>query len=121
MTGYVTIIITIPLVLYTMGMYKSRRYNFRGAVKCFGWGIAFDYPTTVLMNILAGKFTLSAHTVVGLVAIIMITIDLIIGLTMLKKNKPELERWFRNGALISWLVWVTSYVIGFIMHCPWIK
>lgn len=86
MQGYITIIITIPLVLYFMGMVKSRHYNIRGAVKCFTIGIIIDYPTTILMNIMAGEFILNAHSIVGISAITLITTDLIIGFVFLKKR-----------------------------------
>ena len=112
MAGPATIIITLALVFYSIGVWSER---FAGRLKwwhlIFFWlGLVCDTWGTGLMFEMAGGMTLDIHVVTGLLAIILMFIHAIWAtIVLLRKD----ERWisgFHRFSVTVWLIWLVPYL-----------
>ncbi len=111
MTGIATIIITLALVFYSIGVWSER---FAGELKAwhlaFFWlGLVCDTWGTGLMLEMAGGLTADLHGLTGLLAILLMLVHAVWAtIVLLRKD----ERWisnFHRFSVFVWTVWLVPY------------
>ena len=106
-----TIIITIALVFYSVGVWSER---IQGRLKpwhlvFFFLGLIFDTWGTGLMLDFAGGLTADLHGVSGLIAIILMLIHALWALiVLLRKDENAIEN-FHKFSLFVWIIWLIPY------------
>ena len=107
-----TIIITLALVFYSIGVWSER---FAGTLK--GWHLIFfwlgflcDTWGTGMMFEMAGGMTFDLHGLTGLLAMILMFVHAVWAtIVLLRKD----ERWINNFhklSLVVWLIWLVPYL-----------
>ncbi len=112
MTGISSIIITLALVFYSIGVWSER---IAGRLKVwhlvFFWlGFIFDTWGTGLMFEMAGGMRFDLHGLTGLIAIILMFVHAVWAtIVLLRKD----ERWINNFhkfSVVVWLIWLVPYL-----------
>jgi uncharacterized repeat protein (TIGR03987 family) len=111
MTGTSTIVITLALVFYTIGVWSER---FAGRLKpwhlAFFWlGLACDTVGTGMMIDMAGGLTSDVHGVTGMLAILLMLVHAIWATVVLVRRN---ERWitsFHKFSIVVWAIWLVPY------------
>jgi uncharacterized repeat protein (TIGR03987 family) len=111
MTELSSIIITMALVFYSIGVWSER---FADRLKswhlAFFWlGLLFDTWGTGMMFEMAGGMRLDLHGLTGLLAIILMFIHAVWATIVILR---EDERWitnFHRFSVIVWLIWLVPY------------
>jgi uncharacterized repeat protein (TIGR03987 family) len=111
MTGFSTIVITLALVFYSIGVWSER---LAGRLKvwhlAFFWlGLVCDTWGTGMMIEMAGGLTFDVHGVTGLLAIVLMLIHAVWATIVLVRKD---ERWlnsFHRFSVVVWLIWLVPY------------
>ena len=111
MTSTATIIITLALVFYSIGVWSER---IAGRLKpwhlLFFWlGLICDTWGTGLMFEFAGGMQANIHAVTGLLAIILMFVHAVWATIVLVRQD---ERWitnFHKFSLAVWVIWLIPY------------
>ncbi len=103
-----TIIITLALVLYTIGVWSER---FAGRLKSwhlvFFWlGLICDTWGTGLMVEMADGLTTDLHGVTGVIAIVLMLIHAVWATVALWRKDEHVLANFHRFSLIVWLIWL---------------
>ncbi len=123
MLGGAIVIITLALVLYSVGIWGER---LQGILKpwhavLFGLGLAADATGTVLMTrIAAGRRTegveasglSSVMAVSGTVAIVLMAVHLVWAVVVLLRNRERELLTFHRFSIAVWALWLIPYVVG---------
>ncbi len=112
MSGPASIIITLALIFYSIGVWSER---LAGRLKpwhlAFFWmGLVCDTWGTGLMMDMAGGLAFDLHGVTGVLAIVLMFIHAIWATIVLLRRD---ERWIRNFHKFSiavWLIWLVPYL-----------
>jgi uncharacterized repeat protein (TIGR03987 family) len=112
MTTTSTIIITLALVFYSIGVWSER---FAGTLKtwhlAFFWlGFICDTWGTGMMLEMAGGLTFDLHGLTGLIAIVLMLIHALWATIVLVRKD---ERWINNFhkfSVVVWLIWLVPYL-----------
>lgn len=114
-----TILITLALVFYSLGVWTERfsRYLKRWHVTAFWTGFAFDVSGTWAMGkISEDPFNLlDVHTLTGQIALWLMLIHAIWATYVVIKGSEILRKRFHRYSLIVWLIWLIPYLGGMIM------
>jgi uncharacterized repeat protein (TIGR03987 family) len=112
MTGISTIIITLALVFYTIGVWSERL-----AGKLKAWHLAFfwlglicDTWGTGMMFDMAGGLTFDFHGLTGLLAIVLMFLHAVWATLVLLRGD---ERWiysFHRFSVGVWAIWLVPYL-----------
>lgn len=118
MTGTATLIITLALLFYSIGVWSER---ISGRLKA--WHLAFfwlgflcDTWGTGLMFEMAGGMTFDVHGLTGLVAIALMLFHAIWASIVIARRD---ERWltsFHKFSLAVWFVWLIPYFSPMILR-----
>ncbi len=111
MLGIATVIITLALVFYSIGVWSER---LAGVLKMwhlvFFWlGLVCDTWGTGLMFEMAGGMTFSLHGVTGLIAIVLMFVHAVWATVVLVRKD---ERWlysFHRFSVVVWGIWLIPY------------
>ena len=111
MTPTASIIITLALIFYTIGVWSER---IAGRLKpwhlAFFWlGLLFDTWGTGLMFEIAKGVNLDLHGVTGMIAIVLMLLHAVWATVVLVRKD---ERWIVNFHKLSvfvWVVWLVPY------------
>ena len=111
MTAAASIIITLALVLYSIGVWSER---VAGRLKpwhlTFFWlGFVCDTLGTGMMFELAGGMTFTLHAVTGLVAIVLMLVHALWATIVLLRKDEHWIRSFHRFSLAVWLIWLVPY------------
>lgn len=112
------IAITLALVFYTIGVFAERR---RGTLTSrhvlFFWaGLVCDALGTHMMQRLAGgTFTLSAHSITGAIALVLMAAHAGWATQTRMHGTSEQRERFHKFSLVVWLIWLVPYISGMIM------
>jgi uncharacterized repeat protein (TIGR03987 family) len=106
-----TIIITIALLFYSIGVWSER---IQGRLK--PWHLAFfflglisDTWGTGLMLDFAGGLTSDIHGITGLIAIILMLIHAVwAGVVLLRKDEKAIQN-FHKFSVVVWFIWLIPY------------
>jgi uncharacterized repeat protein (TIGR03987 family) len=106
-----SIIITLALVFYSIGVWSER---IQGRLKpwhlvFFILGLICDTWGTGLMLDFAGGLTYDLHGVSGLLAIILMFIHAAWALVVLIRNNEKALTNFHKFSLVVWLIWLIPY------------
>ncbi len=111
MDSTVTIIITLALIFYTIGVWSER---LAGRLK--PWHLAFfilglicDTWGTGMMFEYAGGLTFDVHGISGLAAIILMFIHAAWAAIVLWRRDEHMIQNFHKFSLFVWLVWLIPY------------
>jgi uncharacterized repeat protein (TIGR03987 family) len=111
MSGSASVVITLALIFYSIGVWSER---FSGRLKpwhlVFFWaGLVCDTVGTGMMFDFAGGLTYDVHGLTGLLAILLMLIHAIWATVVLVRRD---ERWitnFHRFSIVVWLVWLVPY------------
>jgi uncharacterized repeat protein (TIGR03987 family) len=111
MDGTASVVITLALVFYTIGVWSER---LAGRLKpwhlAFFWlGLVFDTVGTGMMFDFAGGLTFDLHGLSGLLAIVLMLIHATWATVVLARRD---ERWIRNFhkfSVVVWAIWLIPY------------
>ena len=117
MTLTSTIIITLALVFYSIGVWGER---ISGSLKIwhlvFFWlGFICDTLGTGMMFEMAGGMTFDVHGLTGLLAIVLMLVHAIWATIVLIRKD---ERWINNFhkfSVVVWLIWLVPYLSPMII------
>jgi len=110
-TGAATVVITLALVSYSIGVWSER---LAGRLKpwhlAFFWlGLVFDTWGTGMMLDMAGGLTFDVHGVSGVVAILLMLVHAAWATAVLARRD---ERWivrFHRFSVVVWAIWLVPY------------
>ena len=106
-----TIIITVALVFYSIGVWSER---IQGRLKpwhlvFFVLGLICDTWGTGLMLDFAGKLTFDIHGLTGLIAIVLMFIHAVwAAVVLLRKNENAIQN-FHKFSVVVWFIWLIPY------------
>ena len=111
MDSTATIIISIALVFYSIGVWSER---IQGRLK--PWHLAFfilglicDTWGTGLMLDFAGGMTIDIHGISGLLAIVLMFIHAAwAGVVLIRKDENAIEN-FHKFSVLVWVIWLIPY------------
>lgn len=106
-----SIIITLALILYTIGVWSER---IAGRLKAwhlgFFWaGLVCDTVGTGMMFDFAGGMTLDIHGISGLIAIILMLVHAIWATIVLVRRNERPITSFHKFSIFVWIVWLIPY------------
>lgn len=111
MTSSASIVITLALVFYTIGVWSER---FSGRLKpwhlVFFWlGLLCDTWGTGMMFEFAGGLTFDVHGLTGLLAIILMLAHAIWATVVLARKDEHWITNFHKFSMAVWLIWLIPY------------
>jgi uncharacterized repeat protein (TIGR03987 family) len=117
MTGTASIIITLALVFYSIGVWSER---LAGRLKpwhlAFFWlGLVCDTIGTGMMFEMAGGLSLTIHAASGLLAIILMFIHAVWATVVLVRKNERMLRSFHRLSVAVWLIWLVPYFSPMIL------
>jgi uncharacterized repeat protein (TIGR03987 family) len=119
LTIMASILITLALVFYSVGVWSERiaRYLKPWHVIAFWTGFVFDVSGTLVMHRLAMRpFDLSApHTLTGQIALWLMLAHAIWATRVARHGSEAARTGFHRYSLIVWLVWLIPYFGGMFL------
>lgn len=111
MDSSATIIITLALVFYSIGVWSER---FQGKLKpwhlvFFVLGLICDTWGTGMMLDFAGGLTADIHGISGLAAIILMLIHAVWAFIVLLRKDEKMINNFHKFSLLVWFIWLIPY------------
>lgn len=111
MNGSATVIITLALVFYSIGVWSER---FQGRLRpwhlAFFWaGLVFDTIGTGMMVDFAGGLTADVHGISGVLAILLMLVHAIWASIVLARRDERLILTFHRFSLVVWAIWLVPY------------
>ena len=112
MTGISTIVISLALVFYSIGVWSER---ISGKLKpwhlAFFWlGFVCDTWGTGMMIDMAGGLTSDLHGVTGSIAIILMLIHAIWATFVIIRNDEQWIYRFHRFSVLVWVIWLVPYL-----------
>ena len=106
-----SIIITLALVFYTVGVWSER---IAGRLKVwhlvfFYLGLACDTVGTGMMFSYAAGITLDVHGVTGMIAIILMFVHAVWATVVLVRKDEHWIARFHRFSVIVWTIWLVPY------------
>lgn len=106
-----SIIITLALVFYSIGVWGER---ISGRLKpwhllFFILGLIFDTWGTGMMMDMAGGLTTDIHGVTGVIAILLMLIHAVWAAVTLVRNNDAALKNFHKFSIVVWLIWLIPY------------
>ncbi len=106
-----SIIITLALIFYSIGVWSER---IAGELKVWHWvffvmGLICDTWGTGLMFEFSGGMTLDVHGITGMLAIILMFIHAIWAAIVLWKKDEKAIKSFHKFSVFVWVVWLIPY------------
>ena len=110
-----TILITLALVFYSIGVWSERiAGRLKGWHLFFFWsGLVFDTTGTGMMFNIAGGMGTDIHSITGITAILLMVIHAIWATIVLIRNDEKAITSFHRLSVIVWLIWLIPYFTGF--------
>ena len=116
-TGFSTLVITLALVFYSIGVWSERlAATLKAWHLVFFWlGLICDALGTGMMFEMAGGMTFDLHGLTGLLAIILMFVHAVWATMVLLRRD---ERWinsFHKFSVVVWLIWLVPYLSPMIL------
>ena len=117
MDGTASIVITLALVFYTIGVWSER---LAGRLKpwhlVFFWlGLVCDTVGTGMMFDFAGGLTFDVHGLTGLLAILLMLVHAIWATVVLARRDERWIRDFHKFSIVVWAIWLVPYFSPMVM------
>lgn len=111
MSSSASIIITLALVFYSIGVWAER---IAGRLKpwhlaFFYLGLAFDTVGTGMMFDFADGMTMDLHGVTGMLAIVLMLVHAVWATIVLVRKDEAWITKFHRLSVIVWLIWLVPY------------
>ena len=111
MNPFSTIIITIALIFYSIGVWSER---IQGRLKpwhlvFFYLGLICDTWGTGLMMDFAGGLTFDLHGVTGLIAILLMLVHAVWATVVLVRKDENMILSFHKFSVVVWFIWLVPY------------
>jgi uncharacterized repeat protein (TIGR03987 family) len=111
MDATASIVITLALVFYSIGVWSER---LAGRLKpwhlVFFWlGLACDTLGTGMMLDFAGGLTADVHGVTGVIAILLMLVHAIWATIVLARRDERLITTFHRFSVVVWAIWLIPY------------
>jgi uncharacterized repeat protein (TIGR03987 family) len=111
MDASASIVITLALVFYSIGVWSER---LAGRLKpwhlVFFWlGLACDTLGTGMMLDFAGGLTADVHGVTGVIAILLMLVHAIWATIVLARRDERLITTFHRFSVVVWAIWLIPY------------
>lgn len=111
MDSSASIIITLALVFYSIGVWSER---IQGKLKpwhlvFFVLGLICDTWGTGMMLEMVGGMTFDVHGITGLIAILLMLVHALWALVVLVKKDEQAINNFHKFSLFVWFVWLIPY------------
>jgi uncharacterized repeat protein (TIGR03987 family) len=115
-----TVIITLALVFYSIGVWSERiQGRLRPWHLIFFWlGLICDTWGTGLMLEMAGGLTFDIHGITGVVAILLMLIHAIWATAALIRKDEKVLTNFHKFSVIVWFIWLIPYFSPMILGMP---
>ena len=112
-----TILITLALVFYTIGVWAERLAGrLKGWHLIFFWsGLVCDTLGTGIMMDYAGGLTADIHGVTGVLAILLMVIHAVWATIVLVRKDENAIANFHKFSLLVWIIWLIPYFTGFFI------
>ena len=112
-----TILISLALIFYTIGVWSER---LAGRLKAwhliFFWGgLVFDTTGTAIMMEMAGGIGLDIHGVTGVLAILLMVIHAVWATIVLVRKDEKAISNFHKFSVVVWAIWLVPYFSGFFV------
>ena len=112
-----TILITLALVFYSIGVWSER---FAGRLKAwhlvFFWGgLIFDTIGTGMMMEMAGGLGFDIHSVTGAAAILLMIVHAVWATVVLARRDERAIVNFHKFSVLVWALWLIPYLTGFFV------
>jgi uncharacterized repeat protein (TIGR03987 family) len=109
--GTATIVISLALVFYSIGVWSER---FAGTLKAwhlvFFWlGFICDTWGTGMMLEMAGGITFDVHGLTGLLAIVLMFVHATWATVVLVRKDQRWIHNFHRFSVVVWLIWLVPY------------
>ena len=106
-----SVVITLALVSYTIGVWSER---LAGRLKpwhlVFFWtGLACDTVGTGMMLDFAGGLTTDVHGVTGVIAILLMLVHATWATVVLARHDERMIRSFHRFSIVVWAIWLIPY------------
>ena len=114
-----TVLITLALVFYSLGIWAERivRHLKPWHVITFWIGFTFDVGGTLMMHRMAeGKFDiLDSHTLTGQIALWLMLGHAIWATVVIRRNLESMKIKFHRFSIFVWLIWLIPYFGGMFL------
>ncbi|MCP4429196.1 MAG: TIGR03987 family protein [Chloroflexi bacterium] len=112
-----TILITLALVFYSIGVWAER---LAGRLKLwhllFFWGgLIFDTTGTGMMLEMSGRLTADIHSATGLLAILLMVVHAVWASVVLWRKDERAIVTFHRFSVVVWVIWLVPYLTGFFV------
>ena len=116
-----TIIITLALIFYSIGVWSERIV---GVLKpwhlvFFVLGLICDTWGTGLMFDFAGGMMFDVHGITGLAAILLMLIHAVWAFVVLVKKDEKAIHNFHKFSLVVWFIWLIPYFSPMFFNTAW--
>jgi hypothetical protein len=110
-------LITIALILYTIGFVLSRQRKYPNSFWFFliGW-FPFDLVGTIRMYNTVDKLIINWHTIPGMIGFVLMATAATMALVQLIKYRDGLMKWFKPIECWGYIIWLISYIIGALIR-----
>ncbi|MGV6825813.1 MAG: HsmA family protein [bacterium] len=113
---YAVILFTVALVLYTVSVWSERM---QGQLKTwhliiFGLGVFVDAIATWLTIEFVGAIVFTPHAIFGFTSLFLMALHFVWAVTVYVSDKQPGMIQFHRFSLIVWLIWMVSYITGFV-------
>ena len=111
MNGTATVIISLALVFYTVGVWSERlQGRLRPWHLAFFWaGLVCDTWGTGLMMEFAGGLTADIHGITGVIAILLMLVHAAWATIVLARRDERWIRDFHKLSVVVWAIWLIPY------------
>jgi uncharacterized repeat protein (TIGR03987 family) len=112
MSGTITIIITLALILYTTAVWGERigKKLKLWHLLLFIAGLICDGVGTAMMFKSAGGISFTVHGLVGIVAIILMAVNVVWAILVFFKKDETWETRFHQFSIVVWCLWLFVYI-----------
>ena len=111
---YGAILFTVAFFFYTLGVWAERfakRLKPWHAVAFF-LGVVADTIATALMAAYTEGVLISAHSIIGMLGLILMIIHFFWAVMVLRKNDEKALTSFHRFSVFVWGVWMVAYLSG---------
>lgn len=111
------IVTVLALILYTVafwGVWGSKQIR-KNHLTLYWLGLIADIAGSTGMTILAGGFTLNLHAITGLLAVILMVINVIWATRVYRSQSSDLFISYRKASLVIWIIWIISFITGMML------
>lgn len=109
------ILMTLALTFYTIGVFGEKKTGtlLKWHALIFWLGFICDTTGTTLMSKMSGAgFSLNAHGITGLIALLLMAFHALWATVILIKKDAHAQQVFHKFSIVVWAIWLVPYVLG---------